>query len=130
MMRKPTQLNGTFKFNANIGSKFRIHPRVQLDGEVIIHDENRLYITSLNNISAGGVFVDNLTSIAQGRIVRVVIRSSRFKKPVQAKGTVVRIEDSKRRGLAIEFSILSSEAKTAIQQCVSETRMETALKVA
>lgn len=130
-MRKPTQLNGTFQFNANIGSKFRVHPRAEMDGEVIIHDENRLYISSLNNISAGGLFVDHLTSIAQGRTVRVVIRSPRFREPVQAQGTVVRIEDAiVRRGIAIEFTKLSSEAKTAIQQCVSETRMESALKAA
>jgi Tfp pilus assembly protein PilZ len=130
MMRKPSHMNATFQFKPNLGPRLRVFPRVRITGQVIIHDENNLYIAQLGNISAGGIFVDQLTSIPAGREVRIIIRSPRFGAPLQAKGTVVRVEGNRRKGVAIEFTGLTPEAKDAIQNCVFETRMEGVLKAA
>lgn len=99
-------------------------------GYVMIHDENRLYIAPLTNISAGGVFVSQLVNIPAGRNVRVVVKSNRLGAPIQALGTVVRIEIDGRKGSAVEFTSLSAQDKEHIQACVFETRLELALKAA
>lgn len=116
-------------FEARPESRLRVFQRAEVQGEVLIHDDTRLYIAPLNNISAGGVFVDHLVSIPQGSQVRVVVRSPRLDNSVQAIGTVIRIEKQNRRGMAIEFTSISSKARELIQNCVFEARMEAALKV-
>jgi hypothetical protein len=109
--------------------QFQVFQRAQIQGSVIIHDEDQLYIAPLNNISAGGLFVDSLVSLPEGRVVRVVVKSPRFEQPVQAHGTVVRIQGKDRPGLAVEFTSISSRARDVIKNCVQEARMESALKV-
>ncbi len=111
----------------------RVHPRVRVSGQVMIHDEERLFIAPLSDISAGGVFVNQLVNIPLGQTVKVVVKGPRFEKPVQAEGTVVRVDKDKsagRRGLAVQFTGISEMAKDAIQACVFELRMEAALKAA
>jgi c-di-GMP-binding flagellar brake protein YcgR len=123
------------QFNSQSGSKtendtpVRAHHRASIRGHVMIHDDERLYIAPLENISAGGIFVNQLISLPTGRTVRVVVKSSKLRAPVQAVGRVVRVESDSRRGLAVEFTSLSSQAKDVIQSCVFEARMENALKV-
>lgn len=98
----------------------RTHHRVDMSGQVYIHDEQRLFIAPLKNISEGGVFIQGLTSLRLGKGVRVVIKCSAMAHPIQAKGRVVRVEDSKRKGSAVQFKELSVTDKTAIQTCVEK----------
>jgi c-di-GMP-binding flagellar brake protein YcgR len=130
MIRKPMELNADNSFKTSEGQRLRVFERAAVVGHVIIHDEARLFIAPLVNLSAGGLFVDQLVSIPTGRPVRIVVKSPKLSHPVQAKGTVVRIEQKNRRGMAVEFTSISSRAREVIQNCVFEARMETALKVA
>jgi|GEM_PF-1322978 len=129
MIRTTTATNTRASaFNkTTVGQRLRVFQRAKISGQVFIHDEERLYIAPLDNISAGGVFIDKLVSIPTGRYVRVVIKSSSLPQPVQAKGIVVRV-DSHARGLAVEFTSISSRAREMIQNCVFDSRMEGALK--
>lgn len=129
MTRAQPKTNGTAKFEVTPGQRLRVFQRAVIPGEVIIHDDNQLFIARLNNISAGGVFIEDLTMLPAGAQVRVVVKSPKLDAAVQATGTVVRIETSSRKGVAVEFTSISSKAREVIQNCVFETRMETALKV-
>lgn len=128
-MRVPSGLGSKVKFPAE-GQRLRVFQRANIQGQVLIHDENQLYIAPLQNISAGGLFIDELIQLPAGSHVRVVVKSDKLQAPVQATGTVVRIEKEDRKGLAIEFTSISSRAREVIQNCVFETRMERVLRVA
>ncbi len=110
--------------------RLRVFHRARVTGSVMVHDDNELYIAPLHNISAGGLYVDEIISIPPGKIVRLVVKSPKLQEPVQASGTVVRIDKGKCPGLAIEFTSISSHAREVIQNCVFETRMESSLKAA
>jgi c-di-GMP-binding flagellar brake protein YcgR len=118
-----TQNNGRF-------AHFRAHPRARVLGQVLIHDEERLYLAPLTDISVGGVFVSKLVNLAPGSIVKVVVKGPRLSQVIQAEGKIVRVEQSTRVGLAVQFTEISALAKEAIQSCVFEVRMEAALKAA
>ena len=109
--------------------RLQAFPRANVQGEVIIHDDSQLYIAPLNDISAGGLFVNDLVFLSEGSQVRIVVKSPKFETAVQAVGTIVRVEGEKRRGLAVEFTSISSRSREVIQNCVFESRMESALKV-
>jgi c-di-GMP-binding flagellar brake protein YcgR len=128
-MKVQTKLNGTAKFEVTPGQRLRVFQRAVIPGEVIIHDDSQLFIARLKDISAGGVFIEDLTMLPQGAQVRIVVKSPKLDATVQATGTVVRIESNSRRGAAVEFTSISSKSREVIQNCVFETRMETALKV-
>ncbi|MBI4402764.1 MAG: PilZ domain-containing protein [Deltaproteobacteria bacterium] len=102
----------------------RAYPRIQMPGKVYIHDEARLFIAPLNNISAGGLFVSGLVAIPTGRTVRIVVKSEGFDAPIQARGTVVRVEKDARKGLAVAFTSISAAAKEFINQCVCVPELE------
>lgn len=106
------------------------HTRIQLAGKVFIHDEDHLFIAPLNNVSAGGVFVDKLVSLPEGREVRLVIKSTRFSHPVQVTGKVIRVERGKRFGSAVIFSSISSAAKAVIESQVQENQSTGAVQLA
>ena len=110
--------------------RLRVYQRAHIPGHVMLHDQKHLFIAPIENISAGGMFIQNLVSLVVGSEVRVVLKSPSLPSPIQAMGTVVRVEKEDRRGLAIEFTSISSHARESIQNCVFEARMETALKVA
>ena len=110
--------------------RLRVFQRAMVPGHVIVHDDTELFIAPLQNISAGGLFIDEIVSIPRGKVVRIVVKSPRLQEPVQALGNVVRIEKAGKRGLAIEFTSISPHAREVIQNCVFETRMESALKAA
>lgn len=129
-MRKPANMNSSSRFKSANGTRLRVFERASISGQVMIHDEEHLFVAPLNNISAGGLFIDKLVSIPTGRVVRIVVKSPKLDKPVQAKGTIVRVESDQRRGSAVEFTSISASAREVIQNCVFETRMEGALKVA
>src|SRR4051812_36828670 len=99
-------------------SVVRTHVRAAIAGKVFIHDENRLFIAPLNNLSAGGFFVDRLVSIPEGSRVRVVIKSDSLNDAVQALGKVVRVETDGRRGLAVQFTAISKKARDVISKSV------------
>jgi c-di-GMP-binding flagellar brake protein YcgR len=99
-------------------------------GQVLIHNEERLYMAPLTDISVGGVFVSQLVAIEPGSLVKIVVRGPRLRQAVQAEGKIVRVEQASRKGLAVEFTEISEMAKQAIQSCVFEVRMEAALKAA
>lgn len=109
--------------------RLRVFQRTQLSGQVYIHDDQRLFVAPLNNISAGGLFISGLTAIPIGAVVKIVVKSAKLEFPIQAKGTVVRVESDKRRGSAVEFTSINSHSREVIQNCVYESKIETALKV-
>ncbi len=108
----------------------RVFPRAVLGGRVFIHDEEKLYIAPIQNISAGGVFINQLVMFPKGKTVRLVIKATRLAAPVQATGTVVRVENNGRSGLAVEFKSIATRDREAIQKFVSEEQIETTLKIA
>lgn len=81
----------------------RRHPRHSVSGKVFIHNEDHLYIAPLNNIGRGGLFVDKLVSLGVGEKVKVVIKSVNLLVPIQATGTIVRVETDQRLGSAVAF---------------------------
>ena len=121
---------GKAELKAVGGRRYQVFQRAEIEGNVLIHDEDQLYIARLNNISAGGLFVDRLVSLPEGRVVRLVVKSPKLEQPVQARGTIVRIQGEGRPGLAVEFTSISSRSRDAIKNCVQEARMESALKTA
>lgn len=128
-MAQPSNLDSKVRFKPE-GRRLRVFQRAQLPGQVIVHDDAQLFIAPLENLSAGGLFIDQLMEIPAGRSVRVVVKSPRLENPIQATGTVVRVERDDRKGLAIEFTSISSRSRETIQNCVFESRMEKVLKVA
>lgn len=110
--------------------KKQIHPRADLHGQVIIHDDKHLFIAPISNLSAGGLFIEQLVNIPAGKVVKVVVKSDRLAVPIQMQGTVVRVERGGRRGLAVQFSELNDSTRETIENFVFECRMESALKVA
>lgn len=107
----------------------QLYRRVSMEGDVIIHDNIHLYMTKLRNISGGGVFLKDLVSIKEGENVRLIIKSQKLEKAIQAKGKVVRIEKNPNRGLAVEFTSISKEDRQCIENSVYEQAMEEALKI-
>lgn len=108
----------------------QVFPRAELKGQVMIHDDEHLFIAPILNVSAGGLFIDQLVSIPAGRQVKLVLKSTSLNVPVQAQGTVTRVERGAKRGLAVQFKSLPVQAREAIETFVFEARMESALKVA
>lgn len=107
--------NGKYK-------SIQLFPRVSMNGRVYIHNDHSLFIAPLGNISEGGIFIDRMTAIPCGDRVRLVIKATNFKAPLQAKGKVIRVNHHGREGLAVEFTTLSAFAKHAIQSCVPHSR--------
>ena len=128
MMQSPTNLGGRVSFIATEGQRLRVFQRAYVEGDVILHDGERVYVAPLQNLSAGGLYVEELDAIAPGTQVRIVIKSSRLAAPVQATGTVVRVDNNGKHGSAVEFTSISSRAREIIQNCVFESRMESTLK--
>lgn len=108
-------------------NRARQFPRAAVVGRVYIHDENQLFIAPLNNISAGGLFIEGLTEIGCGQAVKIVVKSPSLAEPIQAQGAVVRVETATRRGLAVQFSHISKEAQMAISRCVEYATARPAL---
>ena len=96
----------------------RAHRRMEVNGSVYIHNDEHLYIAPLKNLGAGGAFVGSLISLLEGSLVRVTIKSPHLDAPVQAVGKVVRVENDSRRGLAVQFTSISTRSKKAIETCV------------
>ena len=109
--------------------RLRAFSRVDLVGEVLIHNEAVLYMAPLRNLSAGGCFVSQLQNIPEGSEVKIVVRSPRLSTPIQAKGIVVRIETGEKAGLAIEFTSIPHQFRDAIQALVYEERLQCAFKI-
>ncbi len=99
----------------------RAFTRIGIKGRVYIHDDLRLFIAPIRNISEGGLFIHGLTTLQVGKTVRLVIKSTELSQTIQAKGTVVRIENQSRQGSAIQFQDLPSSSRNAIQRCVALT---------
>ena len=110
--------------------KFQAFQRAELVGHAMVHDQRHLFIAPIENISGGGLFIQNLVSILTGAEVRVVIKSAVLHETIQATGKVVRVEKNDRRGLAIEFTSISGKSRGLIQNAVQEARLEAELKVA
>jgi len=101
-----------------------------MNAQVMIHDEERLFIAPLSDISAGGMFVSQLVSIPVGAVVKIVVKGPQWEAPLQVEGTVVRVDKKDRIGIAVRFTGISNATKDAIQACIFEMRMEAALKAA
>jgi len=96
------------------GNLQRKYPRVSLNGRVFIHDQEHIFIAPLNNVSRGGVFVDKLIALEPGHRVKVVIKSNELSSPLQASGVVIRVENEKRQGSAVEFDWIDPVAFSQI----------------
>ena len=81
----------------------RRYPRYEVSGKVFIHNEEHIFIAPLNNVGRGGLFVDKLVSLEIGQKVKVVIKSASLLVPIQATGTIIRVETEGRAGTAVEF---------------------------
>ncbi|MCB0418576.1 MAG: PilZ domain-containing protein [Bdellovibrionales bacterium] len=103
-------------------NKQRAFQRVNLPGRVYIHDENRLFIAPLNNISAGGLFIDGLTTIQEGAEVKIVVKSPTLQRSIQACGRVVRVEKAGRVGLAVQFNTITKDTQVVIQESVDRAQ--------
>jgi c-di-GMP-binding flagellar brake protein YcgR len=114
----------------NKALKARRHPRVKVRGHVFIHNEAKLFIAPLDDISAGGVFVRNLTSLPSGSEVKIVVKGPGFSSPLQAVGVIVRVDQGTRKGVAVQFTVIDDATRDQIQSTVFETRMVAALKAA
>jgi len=112
-----------------INQRLRAYSRIEISGDVVIHNDEDLYIAPLANLSAGGCFITQLNSIPLGTEVRVVVRSTKLKSPVQAQGIVVRVENQARVGTAIEFTSIPEESRDQIQTLVYEHKVHSALKI-
>ncbi len=108
----------------------RAFARAPMSGKVIVHDEEHVYIASLGNISAGGLFLNQVVQMPIGTMVRLVVKSPKMGVPVQAVGKIVRIEKEDRKGSAVVFTSITSIAQQMINACVFEAKLENALKAA
>jgi c-di-GMP-binding flagellar brake protein YcgR len=117
------------KTNLNPKRRLRVYARIFLKGEVYIHNEEELYVAPLNNISAGGCFVDQFNKIPEGSQVKIIVKSDRLNSPIQAKGIIARVEKDRRKGSAIEFTSIGENSRDAIQTLVYENKVQDALKV-
>ena len=109
-----------------VSRKLRVHQRALMDGHVYIHDESQLSMARLSNISAGGFYAGDARSFLMGSEVRLVIKSPKLAEPVQAVGTIVRVEEG---GFAVAFTSISPKYQHMIQRSVFECRMEETLRV-
>jgi hypothetical protein len=96
--------------------------RVPVEGRVFIHDEEKLYIAPIVDISEAGCFVAQLTALKKGAKVRAVIKSQTLGQPIQIVGTVMRVETGNRPGVAIGFTNLSDEARKRIARHVASSK--------
>ena len=130
LRRKGTRkLPSTRKADVRKPPRLQLHRRAKVVGQVYIHNDERLFIAPLNNISAGGIFINGITSLRKGNNVKVIVKSPELDHAVQAKGKVVRIERSDRRGLAVEFTDISETTRQFIERCIDNTGLQSALKV-
>jgi hypothetical protein len=105
----------------------RKYIRASVKGQVLLHNESKLLVAPLNNLSEGGVFVNGVTSLPEGSLVKLVIRSEFFKEPIQAEGKIIRIEKKERKGSAIQFTGMSVENLTDIKSSVLKAKKKEAL---
>lgn len=114
-------------FESNSGSgdqnnSVRDMGRVPVDGRVFIHNEEKLFIAPIVDISEAGCFVGQLTALAKGARIRAVIKSQTLGQPIQIVGTVIRVETGSRPGVAIGFTSLSDEARKCIARHVATAK--------
>ena len=129
LRRKGTRKSPSTKKAEPKPPRLQLYRRAAVLGQVYIHNDERLFIAPLNNISAGGLFINGITSLRRGNSVKIVVKSPELDQAVQAIGRVVRIERSDRRGLAVEFTDISDNAKEFIERCVHNSGLQSALKV-
>jgi c-di-GMP-binding flagellar brake protein YcgR len=91
---------------------------------VILHNEEQIFIAPLENISAGGLFINHVIQLQVGTEVRLVVKSPKMGVSVQAVGQVVRVENEARKGSAIVFTTISEVAQQMINACVFEAKLE------
>ncbi len=111
-------------------SRLQVFKRAEVPGRVFIHDDLTLREAAIGNLSAGGVFLKDITGLSAGTPVRVTIKARGLAIPVQAMGRIVRVEATSRVGLAVEFTSISSQSRNSIQSCVHEARLKDLLTVA
>lgn len=114
----------------NLGLAARTHMRAEMEGRVFLHDQQRLFIAPLHNLSAGGLFINKLTAIPVGAEVKLIIKSPYFQFPIQLEGKVVRIESQleEKKGLAIQFINHNHQHAQIINETVLDVRKKMAQK--
>jgi Tfp pilus assembly protein PilZ len=96
--------------------------RAPVEGRIFIHDEEKLYIAPIVDISEAGCFVAHLTALTIGAKVRAVIKSPALGSPIQIVGTVMGVETGNRSGVAIGFTKVSDEARKRIARHVASSK--------
>jgi hypothetical protein len=121
-------LHETGSNSGNQNNSVRDVPRAQLEGRVFIHNDERLFIAPIVDISEEGCFVGQLTALTKGAKVRAVIKSQTLGQPIQIVGTVIRVETGNRTGVAISFEKLADEARKRIARLVSTSKSQEGLE--
>lgn len=101
----------------------RKYPRANVNGLVFIHDDEQLKMVPALNISAGGVYVSRLTAFKPGTTVRLVIKCRDLSYPIQAVGSVVRVEKEGRQGTAVVFTNISLSSRERLQTFVLKSKL-------
>jgi len=121
-------LHETGSGSGNQNNTVRDMPRATVEGRVFIHNEERLFIAPIVDISEGGCFVGQLTALTKGAKIRAVIKSQTLGQPIQIVGTVIRVETGNRTGVAIGFTDLPDEARKRIARLVSTSKSQEGLQ--
>jgi len=99
-------------------NRARKHERFSVLAKVIIHNEEQIFIAPLDNISMGDLFVEKLISLELGNRVKVIVKSSHFTQPLQASGTIVRVETQDRVGSAVQFDWVQNDFEAILRKAI------------
>lgn len=107
------------------GASVRTQIRVEVTGRVFVHNDEKLFIAPLVDLSEGGCFIGQLTSLKQGAKIRAVIKCPALEQPIQILGQVIRVENGARVGAAVSFTRIASDAQRKIVRLVQKMKDQT-----
>ena len=95
----------------------------------IIHDTRKVSDFPIVNMSEGGIFLSEecTETFDVGQVVMITIRGSIFMEPIQLKGKVVRKQRSRPKGIAIEFTTITSTTRNQLSASLEGIRIESTL---
>ncbi len=109
-------------------TKGRRDHRAKIQARVYIHDNERLYIATTEDLSISGTFISGPLPFTPGQPVHVVIKLPKVDTAIQLQAVVVRVESRGQSGIGIQFTKIDENAHKLIQKCVWQTLVEEALK--
>ena len=97
---------------SEVGINRRAHPRVDVEGTVIIKVDGQTHLAQLKTISAGGCGLTQATHLSVGQRMHIEIQSKHFMAPLKAIAEVRYI--SKSGFVGIKFEQIHMESQSAI----------------